>query len=53
MFKAVAYYSNDQGSWHIIFGKYDTMQDAEKACYEYGRKHEDDTDLKYFQIMDK
>ena len=52
MYKAVAYYSSPEGSWHIIIGKYDSTIDAEKACYDHAKKHETDIYLQYYQILD-
>jgi len=52
MFKAVAYYSSPEGSWHIIIGKYDSPAAAEKACYDHAKKHETDVYLQYYQVLD-
>ena len=52
MYKAIAYYNYERESWHIVIGRYETEWEAEKACYDYGNKHEMDIRLQYFQVLD-
>ena len=52
LFNAVAFHSYDRESWRVYIGVYATASEAEKACYDYGKKKENDCTLQYFQVQD-
>ena len=53
MFYSVAYYAYEREQWHIVIGRYDTIQAAHKAILEHAAKHETDVNLQYYQIQEK